>query len=155
MKGCIQLDCETFSKNILNFLENAEAEQYNWLITDVECYPNHSQQSILAGEKYCWISGKKLLVYLRKNDFQWVWGVFSAFSKEIPLKEILRYSLPYADGYAGFWKNPISLQNPLATSEIVSWDGELLLFVSKKDRMVDSAFVANKDVFNLEAYNET
>ena len=50
MKGCIQLDCETFSKNILNFLENAEAEQYNWLITDVECYPNHSQQSILEGD---------------------------------------------------------------------------------------------------------
>lgn len=37
-------------------------------------------------------------------------------------EEVLKYDYPYADGYKGFWENPIALQHPLAVSEIVVWD---------------------------------
>lgn len=63
-------------------------------------------------------------------------GVFSAFPKEIRLEEVLKYDYPYADGYKGFWENPIALQHPLAVSEIVVWDGSLILVISKRVKLL-------------------
>ena len=42
-------------------------------------------------------------------------GVFSAFPKEIRLEEVLKYDYPYADGYKGFWENPIALQTSISS----------------------------------------
>ncbi|MBB6713395.1 hypothetical protein [Clostridium gasigenes] len=48
--------------------------------------------------------------------------MLSGSPQNITIDEILKYPLPYADGYKGFWKNPISLQHPLVEIEIVPWD---------------------------------
>ena len=34
-------------------------------------------------------------------------------------------------GYDGFWKNPVSIQHPLAELEIVAWDSTLTLLISR------------------------
>ena len=88
MKGCIVRSTDITIKNI--FEEFSDIEEYNWLITNIECYP--SDKSILKAfeNDYCWISGDKLSNLFQKEDFQWIWGVFSAFSYEVELKEIFR-----------------------------------------------------------------
>ena len=88
-----------------------------------------------------------------KEEFQWIWGVFSAFSKEIKLEEVLKYDYPYADGYKGFWENPIALQHPLAVSEIVIWDGLLILVISQKSEVVNALIENNTFAQDLEKYN--
>lgn len=125
-------------------------EQYNWLITDCECnyYPDSR-----IGNEYDWVTGNELLEIVSKHDIKFIWGVLSAFSKEIELDEILSHEFPYADGYTGFWENPISIQHPLAVIEIVPWDSSLMLIISKYTNVIDefkSAFPLCED---LEKYN--
>ncbi len=63
--------------------------------------------------------------------------------------------MPYADGYEGFWENPLSLQHPLASLEIVAWDSSATLIISK-DRKVINDFRLNFSLSeNLETYNES
>ncbi len=62
--------------------------------------------------------------------------MFSGFSKEITLEEVLKYNLPFADGNIGYWIDDVVLQHPLADIEIVAWDSSLTLFISKKDSLV-------------------
>ena len=82
------------------------------------------------------VDGKNLSRIVHEDDGQWVWAVLSGFEKEIPLSEILKYPQPYADGYEGFWKTPLSIQHPLATIEIVPWDSSLTLFFSRQKDLV-------------------
>ena len=104
----------THMKAVFGAIKNAQVN-YNWLITECDCYP----QTVKFGEKllrndYCWISGEDLTSMIGDEDFQWIWAVLSGFDKSVPLEKILQYDLPHADGYAGFWKNPVTIQHPLA-----------------------------------------
>ena len=74
---------------------------------------------------------------IEEDDGQWVWAVLSGFSPDISLSEILRYPLPYADGYPGFWMSPLSMQHPLASIEIVPWDSSLTLLFSTQAELVE------------------
>lgn len=107
---------------------------YNWLITDVDCIP---QEIAYNGTGYCWLTGEELHQIVQEDDSQWVWAVLSGFDKSVTLSEVLKYPLPYADGYKGFWQNPISIQHPLATIEIVPWDSSLTLLLSKQKDIVE------------------
>lgn len=151
MKGCIIKNKDVSIKDI--YMHVKDVEKYNWLITNIECYPNNEKiVETLAGE-YCWIAGSDLLQLLNKEEVQWIWGVFSAFSKEVELNDVLIYDFPYADGYIEFWKNPISIQHPLAISEIVAWDGSIILVISKRNEVVNSIMEKNLYARDLEAYN--
>lgn len=112
--------------------------EYNWLITDCICYPESADIDALLSQKFCWLSGEKLTSIVNRENFQWIWGVLSGFESDISLENILRYPLPYADEYEGFWKNPLSIQHPLASVEIVPWDSSLTLIFSKQKEMIDS-----------------
>jgi len=127
-------------------------KKYNWLITDCECnhYPD---PKIQFNAEYSWISGGDFLSLVNEHDIQFIWAVFSAIPKHILLDEVLKYEIPYADGYTGFWKNPISIQHPLADIEIVPWDSSLVLVISKDDDVatrVKTHFPLSED---LECYN--
>lgn len=127
---------------------------YNWLITACECYPQTPDTAARLSGEYCWLSGDELTSIVRREDFQWIWGVLSGFKPDIPLEDVLKYPLPYADGYAGFWKNPLSMQHPLASVEIVAWDSTLTLVLSRRREIVDSFrkyFPLSED---LVLYNE-
>lgn len=151
MKGCIIKDDNITIIEICNCIE--DVDEFNWLITNIECYPLDDEIATILDNEYCWIKGKEMLRLLKKEDFQWTWGVFSAFPKEVMLEEVLEYNYPYADGYKGFWENPITVQHPLAFLEIVVWDGSIILVISERNQIVDNFMKKNAFANDLEQYN--
>ena len=167
MKGSILVEKDkkpqTNLFDIFNSIENKQ-EEYNWLITDIQCGIFYNQKygpifkirdnEMEYGKKYVWISGEKLTKIHREQNLIWIWGVFSGFNKNILKEDVLKYDLPYADDYGEFWKNPLSIQHPLAEIEIVAWDSTLTLLISKDDEIVD-IFMKNKPYAkDLEKYNK-
>ena len=124
-------------------------ENYNWLITDWVAYGIDGLEG--QGGSYCWLTGVELAALLEKHhDRQWIWGVLSGFDKGTPKEEVLKYPLPYADGYEGFWSNPLSLQHPLAEIEIVPFDSTLVLLLAKDRKIVEQFrknFLSSGDLF--------
>jgi len=110
-------------------------KKYNWLITDCECN-HHPDARIPFNTEHIWISGDDFLEIIDEHDIQFIWAVFSAIPKNILVDEALKYEMPFADGYTGFWKNPISIQHPLADIEIVPWDSGLVLLISKNEDII-------------------
>ncbi|MEE1057533.1 MAG: DUF2691 family protein [Acutalibacteraceae bacterium] len=127
---------------------------YNWLITDCECYPKNSATAEMLKRDYCWLSGEELTALVEEEDFQWIWAVLSGFEKDIPFDKVIKYNLPYADGYRDFWENPLTLQHPLASVEIVPWDSTLTLLLSKDKEIVEDFRKAFPYSENLEGYNQ-
>ena len=149
MKGCIIEGSEI--EKVFNCIK--ELKNYNWLITDMECYTDDKNLLNFIDNKYCWVHGKDLLKLLKIESSQWVWGVFSAFSKNIELNDVLKYEYPYADGYKGFWKNPLTIQHPLATLEFVIWDGNFILVISEDHKIISDIMKKNNNARDLELYN--
>lgn len=143
----------TFLKEIFTAINNKQIE-YNWLITKAEILAHSDELDLLNTKEYCFLSGEKLTKIVTQNDSQWIWGVLSGFDKSIPLEEILKYPFPDADGYPGFWKNPLSIQHPLATVEIVPWDSSLVLIFSKNKEIVDNFRKAFPKSQDLSEHNE-
>lgn len=124
----------THLKKLFDAIGNKQLE-YNWLITDWECNTDIIET---VHKEYCWLSGEALTDLIVKNDPQWIWAVLSGFDKSVTPEEVLKYELPFANGYGGFWKKPLTLQHPLAKVEIVPWDSSLVLILSERKEIVDS-----------------
>lgn len=138
---------------VFNAINNVQ-KNYNWLITDCVCYPSTKQFAEILSNEYCWLSGSELTRIVEKENFQWIWAVLSGFDKSITLDEVLEYPLLYAEEYTGFWENPISIQHPLATVEIIPWDSSLTLIISRERKIVDDfkeSFPLSED---LNYYNK-
>ena len=158
----------TYLKAVFDAIENRQVA-YNWLITDTEIVAHSSRLDALntsvhwkhedgkplaiSAPDYYFLSGEELTKIITEDDSQWIWGVLSGFEKSIPLDEILEYPLPKADGYEDFWKNPPSIQHPLATMEIVSWDSSCVLLLSSKEEIVENFRNAFPKCQDLSAYN--
>lgn len=143
----------TSMNRVFQAIENAQTE-YNWLITDCECCPKSPDINALLSQNYCWLSGCELTSIVHQEDFQWIWAALSGFRPDIPLAEILKYPLPCSVDYNGFWKNPLSIQHPLAEVEIVPWDSTSTFIYSKRKEIVDSFrthFPLSED---MAVYNE-
>ena len=146
----------TYFKKLFCLMDNFQKD-YNWLITDCEAYPKRLGHSVRIGQskygKYAWIDGEELTNIVNRDDFQWIWGVLSGFDKNISKNDVLKYELPYADGYKGFWKKNITIQHPLASVELVAWDSTCTLVISEKVEIIRKF----KEVFplseDLEEYN--
>lgn len=138
--GAINEKGEKYYTDLVRVFEaiNNKQMDYNWLITDCVCYPQNPETVKKLDQEYCWISGDELTDLVFEENFQWVWGVLSAFDKSVKLSEVLKYDLPYADGYIGFWKKPISIQHPMAQIEIVPFDSSCTLLFSRNEEIVDS-----------------
>lgn len=154
MKGCM-IDTKEREISIVKdiFQQLSNVGEYHWLITNIECWPQNEKIKEAFYGEYCWISGKDLLQFLNTEEFMWVWGVFSGFPENTKLEEVLNYDMPYADGYKGFWKNPVSIQHPLAELEIVAWDGRLLLVISKDENIIETIKKKEVSAQDLEKYN--
>lgn len=132
-------------------------KDYNWFITDCECYPKTEKFQHLLSREYCWLSGNELTKIVETENFQWIWAVLSGFEKNISLEEVLTYPLPYADGYEGFWHNPLTIQHPLASVEIVPFDSSLTLILSNERTIISDfkrVFPLNEDLvtYNMKRY---
>lgn len=86
MKGCLIQNNETSLIEVLNCINDFDI--CNCLITNIECYPLDKEISEILDDEYCWIEGKELLRLLKKDNFQWIWGVFSIFPKDVALEEV-------------------------------------------------------------------
>lgn len=139
MKSAILDKGEEYYTNLSSVFKAIENEQlkYNWLITDCSCCPNDEKLAELFSKEYIWLSGEELTKIAYEEEFQFIWGVFSGFSKDVNIEEILKYDFPFADGYGGFWADNVGIQHPLASIEIVAWDSSLTMFISKDDILVD------------------
>lgn len=143
----------TFLKKLFLPLHGIQKD-YNWLITCYECYPKNKRYAKMLSGKYCWITGDELTEMFENEDFQWIWGVFSAFPKNISKQTVLKSELPKSEGYSRVWHNPVCIQHPLAEIEIIAWDSSMTIFISKEDYIVDLLQKNNKLVEDLEKYNE-
>ena len=143
----------TYLQKVFDAIGNRQTE-YNWLITDCECYPKSPETERLFSQEYYFLSGDELTDIIKKEDFQWIWAVMSGFKKDVPFEEIMKYPLPYANEYEGFWKNPLSIQHPLASIEIVPCDSTMTLVLSDDKSIVDSYMAAFPLSCDLAAYNE-
>lgn len=118
---------------------------YNWLITDIEAYPqkglgeiDDELYSYLNENDYVFISNSDLLDILEKNDFQWIWGVFSAIPVNYSKEEVLKYDLPFAEDNSDIYlDNNFVIQHPLAEIEIVAFDSSGMHIVSKDKDICD------------------
>lgn len=142
----------TYLPKLFDAIDNAQ-KNYNWLITACDCNVQNQVYDECIKQGYCWISGDALTEIVQEQHIQWIWAVLSGFEKDIPLKKVLEYPHPDADGYPGFWHNPISMQHPLATIEIVPWDSSLTLFFSKEKELVDKFRAGYPQSEDLSVHN--
>ena len=147
----------TYLKKVFQAIGGAQ-KNYNWLISDADCFPTTPEFSKLLGQKSCWLTGEALTAMVEQEDFQWIWGVLSGFPKSVPEEQVRQYPLPYADGYQNFLHNPLTLQHPLAEIEIVPWDSSLTLLLSKQKEIVEdfrAFFPLSEDLIQkIEALND-
>ena len=120
----------TFLKKLFESIDNIQLN-YKWLISYPECYPFDKDIQKTLEQEYCILTGKELTDLVNKEDFQWIWGTFSAFDPSTADKDILEYKLPENDMYPGFWKKPLTIQHPLAKMEIVAFDSSYTLIFTK------------------------
>ena len=141
----------TYLKKLFDAIGNRQTE-YNWLITGCTCYPENPKTDAMLRNEYCWITGEELTELVTEEDFQWIWAVLSGFDKSVKLSEVLKYDLPYAEDYNGFWSKPISMQHPLARIEIVPWDSTMTMIFSDDKSIIDSFRVAYPQSEDFEDY---
>lgn len=121
---------------------------YNWLVTDIDCYSNDNSADELFGQKYVWLPYQELMLALQRSNM-FLWGVFSGFPKHITLEQVLSYDLPFADGNTAFWVDDVQIQHPLAEVEIVAFDASYTIVISKHDEQIDrfrQAFPLSQDL---------
>ena len=143
----------TYLKKLFDAINNKQLE-YNWLITDCTCYPENPKIDAMLRKDYCWLTGEELTDLVAQEDFQWVWGILSAFDKSVELSDILKHNLPYAEDYEGFWSKPVSMQHPLAKIEIVPWDSSMTMIFSDDKGIIDSFRAAYPYSEDFEEYIE-
>lgn len=139
----------TYMLKILNSI-GGKSLDVNWLITNIEAYPqeNGEFKNIEPESGYIFISNSDLIDMLEKNNFQWIWGCFSAFPINISLEEILKYELPYnMNNYEIHKEKPI-IQHPLAIIEINAEDACSVSITATDDKYIDlfkTAYTKSKD----------
>ena len=138
----------TYMLKVLNAIGGRNLE-YNWLITDIEAYPQDNGQldKLISENDYLFLSTDELIAMLEKNDFQWIWAVFSAIPNKYTKEEVLKYELPFADGNYDIYKEDIFvIQHPLADIEIVAEDSSSVFIVAKDDEIAEKFKEAYKNV---------
>lgn len=142
----------TYLRDVFPAIQNAQ-QNYNWLITDCDCNMSNPIWEEIDRQGYCWITGEALTAFAQQDKTQWIGAVFSGFEKDIPLAEILKYPMPVWE-HSGFWHNPLTLQHPLATVEIVPWDSTYTLLLSKNEQIIADFRRAYPNSRDLAVYND-
>lgn len=140
----------TYLNDIFIAFDNKQNE-YNWLISSYECndYPSGK---IPWGEESAWISGEDLTDIVNEYEIQFIWGVLSAFSKDVKYSDVMKYPLPYADGNGELWNEDVKLQHPLAEMEIVTWDSSLAILMTEDKRILDKFKKIYSDYIDIQTY---
>ena len=144
----------TLLANIFDSINNIQ-RKYNWLITGHECYPQNKKYAEILSKEWCWLTGDELTDMVEDENFQWIWGVLSAFPKHIKKETILKYKLPRARENSKIWQNPISMQHTLSVMEIIAWDSSMTVVISKCDDVINQLKSDKPWAEDLEQYNNS
>ena len=144
----------TYLKKLFEAIDNIQLN-YKWLISYPQCYPCDKETSELLNGDYCILTGREFTDLVDKEDFQWIWGTFSAFDPSISDDKILNYKLPENDMYPGFWMNPLTMQHVLSKIEIVAFDSSCTLLLAKDLILPDTFYDFYPKAENFELYNST
>lgn len=130
------------------------SRQYNWLLSDYDCniYPS---EKIPVNELFVWLSGDELVNILREREIQLIWGVLTAYTKDITPDEVLRYPYPIAEDYEGFWNTDIKMQNPLADFEMISIDSTFFSVIARTKELIDKFAKRYPNSIDLIEYNRS
>ncbi len=142
----------TYLNDVFSAIGNTQ-RRYNWLVSDCVIYHTAAEVERLALQEYTWISGDELSEIAARHEFQVIWGVFCGFQKDIPMEEVLKYPLPYADGNPNFWKKPLTMEHPLADLQIVAWDSSLTLVHSRHKHIIEAYRSNAPESEDLTQYN--
>lgn len=142
----------TYLKKVFDAIDNRQND-YNWLITNCECYPHNREiDDLFHNSEYCWISGEELTKIILEDDFQWIWGILSGFDKSIDLSEVLKYNIS-EENFDEYFKTPLALQHPLSCIEIVPFDSTFMMILSKDKEIITNFRKVYLDSKNLFEYN--
>ncbi len=139
VKGLVYTDHENVfvpMRVIFDAIKHRQLD-YQWLMTNVICYPENEQFSKFFQSQVIWISGEELEKIVLKEDFKWAWAYMSGFPKGTTVDEVLQYDLPFADHQRVGWKPQLHIQHPLAEIEIVPWDGNRVIVLAKNPKVID------------------
>ena len=133
--------CYTKMKKVLEKLELTNKD-YWWLISDAEFInAKNDSYDLFFNDGYELIKTADLVKILDKNDYQWIWGVFSAIPTKYSAEEILQYDLPYLQFFEEGEYNPYydepKLQHPLAEFEIYAVDSTEMFIVTGDEKLID------------------
>jgi len=136
----------TYMSKVFEAIGNAQNE-YNWLITGCEAYPQDPEIEAMLAADYCWLTGDELSALIEREDFQWIWAVLSGFAKDIPLSEVLRYPLPEVHDRP-------AIQHPLATVAIMPSDRTYTMILSRNRAIIDRYRNAYPQTKSITAFGE-
>ncbi|MFC7371676.1 hypothetical protein ACFQPF_08305 [Fictibacillus iocasae] len=124
-------------KTVLRSFSGRE-QHYNWLLTDAEFHDFdrclkyfESEVTFDDGSIAYWITGENLYKLAFEQEPYFVWGVFSAFDKNENIDLETLKPIPYADGHSSYWNGDPRIQHPKAIAELVFWDSEFILLLSR------------------------
>ena len=130
----------TFLKEIMLDLDLVDKD-YWWLISDIEAYPRKSEtKELLNQNSHLLLTAKELVEILEKDDFQWIWAVFSVIPFEYQKEDILKYDLPYVENIEAGKYNPHldepKLQHPYSVFELYAVDSSYLFMITNNEEMI-------------------
>ncbi len=135
-------DCQgyTLMRQVLINLE-LDKRDYQWLITDIEAYPmNEDIYNLINDKQYVILSTNELMDILFKEDFQWIWALFSAIPSKYSKEEIINYDLPHiiptGPESIPFGDSP-KIQHPLADIEIGAWDSSGMFIITDDCKLLE------------------
>jgi len=132
----------TNMKEVFDVLGNAR--QYNWLLSYHDC--NHYPSEKISYDKdYVWLTGDEFVDIVTEYNIQFIWGTAAAYKKDITLDEVLQYPLPPDGKFADYCQLPVSMQNPLADTEIYFIDSTFLVITSKSKDVIERFATAYPD----------
>lgn len=125
--------------------------EFNWLITNLECYPEEAFQSL--ENEPLWLSGKQLTEITGKQRIQFVWAVLSGFNSDIKIDLNNLEVQPLAEGHPSLWTAHPTIQHPNATVEIVCVDSSFTFLLSKDNDLSQRFRIFFPEAEDLNKYN--
>lgn len=150
IKDSLQMPTHTNIKLIFDALEGRQRE-FNWLITEHECYYWPSDKDIFNDEIVL-LSGDELTDIVTHNNIQFVWGILSAFDKSTVLDINNLSMIPTFDGEWKYGGDDVHTQHPLAIAEIVCVDSSYTIFLSKDEDLSNKLLRHYSDAQDLHQW---
>lgn len=131
LEGPGRMSFHTDMRLVFDAIQGCQRD-FDWVITDLELnwYPPELPY-LGRPEQPRRLSGVTLTEIVNKHDFQFVWGVLSAFDPTVELDLTRLMPYPCADGNSELWRPGVKIQHPLAQLEIVCFDSSCTLILTR------------------------